>query len=160
MTDANPYRPPSTTPDAASESDDTARRLRGPTTGLILLLGMQIVGYAIAGIVAIVTLVLGSRLGASLMEIGLYAIHFFVMLFMLRSITRIRRLASLRHGRIAAGLACIPVVSPWIWLGIPLGLWLSVLLSRPATAEAFRSASKPADNHGMHRSGGSAFSDG
>lgn len=113
------------------------RRIKGPSTGLILLLAIQIVGYIAAGLIAIATLAIGSPVGASPIEMCLAAAHFLMMLFMLRAMLQIRRLEELRNGRIAAGIACIPVLSPWIWIGIPFGLWLSVVLARSETAEAF-----------------------
>ncbi|WP_168567300.1 hypothetical protein [Crateriforma spongiae] len=135
--DANPYQPPTIPNGVASHREEVARKLLAPTTGLALMLWLQLAGYVIAGTVAIATFAIGSSVGASPIEILLAFIHFFVMLYMVRSIGRVRRLSSLRDGRISAGLACIPIVTPWIWLGIPLGIWLSSILWRRSTVSAF-----------------------
>ena len=78
------------------------------------------------------------RVDATPIGLCLMLAHLLVMGFMLRSVLRIRRLTELRNGRIAAGIACIPFVTPLLWMGIPLGIWLSWILSRPSTALAFQ----------------------
>lgn len=135
--DTNPYQPPAHEGLTADTRSATVRRIKGPSTGLILLLAIQIVGNIVAGLIATATLAIGSPVGASPIELCLAAAHFLTMMFMLRSLLQIRRLQQLRNGRIAAGLACVPFLSPWIWIGIPFGVWLSIVLAKPETAEAF-----------------------
>ncbi|ELP33243.1 hypothetical protein RBSWK_02810 [Rhodopirellula baltica SWK14] len=86
---------------------------------------------------AVAMLALGETVGATTFGICVAVAHFFAMIFMIRSMRRVRRLQDLRNGRIAAVLACIPFVSPAIWIGIPLGIWLSVVLFKKDVAEAF-----------------------
>ncbi|WDQ14942.1 hypothetical protein [Rhodopirellula sp. P2] len=101
------------------------------------MLSVQSFGYAIAGIVALAMLALGETVDATLFGICFAVVHFFAMIFMIQSMRHVRRLQGLRNGRIAAGLACIPFISPAIWIGIPLGIWLSVILFKDDVAAAF-----------------------
>jgi hypothetical protein len=41
-------------------------------------------------------------------------------------------------GRMAAILACIPMVSPFVIVGIPFGVWSLRLLSEPEIKQAFQ----------------------
>jgi hypothetical protein len=133
----NPYNPPQTF-DAVESRDATAiRRIRPPTTGLIFMLSVQSFGYAIAGIVALAMLALGETVDATLFGICFAVVHFFAMIFMIQSMRHVRRLQGLHNGRIAAGLACVPFISPAIWIGISLGIWLSVVLFKNDVAAAF-----------------------
>ncbi|MEM1224912.1 MAG: hypothetical protein AAGJ40_04415 [Planctomycetota bacterium] len=104
------------------------------------MLSVQSFGYAIAGIVALAMLALGETVDATLFGIGFAIVHFFAMIFMIQSMRHVRRLKGLRNGRIAAGLACVPFISPAIWIGIPLGIWLSVVLFDRDVTTAFREA--------------------
>jgi len=106
------------------------------------MLSIQSIGYAVAGVMALGALVLGRPVDASLFGVCFAVVHFFAMIFMIRSMRRVRRLQCLRDGRVAAGLACIPFVSPAIWIGIPLGVWLSVILSKHDVASAFNTANR------------------
>jgi hypothetical protein len=37
----------------------------------------------------------------------------------------------------AAVLACVPMISPMIWIGIPFGVWAVIVLRRPSVRAAF-----------------------
>lgn len=136
--DTNPYQPPAHEGVTADTGSTTVRRIKGPSTGLILLLAIQIASYIVAGLIAAATLAIGLPVDASLIEVCLAVAHLLTMIFMLRSLVQIRHLQQLRNGRIAAGIACVPFLSPWIWIGIPFGVWLSIVLAKSETAEAFR----------------------
>ena len=79
------------------------------------MLAVQSFGYAVAGAFALGALTLGRSVDATLLGVCFAVVHFFVMIFMIRSMQRIRRLQDLRNGRIAAWLACAPFISPAIW---------------------------------------------
>ncbi|GAA5504578.1 hypothetical protein Rcae01_00017 [Novipirellula caenicola] len=139
VTEINPYHPPQATDAVESLEAIAIRRIRPSTTGLILMLSVQSFGYAVAGVVALAMLVLGETVDATLLGVSFAVVHFFVMIFMIRSMLNVRRLRGLRNGRLAAGLACIPFVSPAIWIGIPLGVWLALVLFKQDVAAAFES---------------------
>ena len=140
MIESNPYAPPQDDNPVRSPEANAIRSIRPSTTGLILMLSVQSFGYAIAGVVASAMLAFGKTVDATFSGICFAVVHFSAMIFMIRSMRNVRRLHGLRNGRIAAGLACIPFVSPAIWIGIPLGIWLSVVLSKKDVAAAFDTA--------------------
>lgn len=135
--ESNPYAPPQAAVAVRSPKANAIRRIRPSTTGLILMLSVQSFGYAVAGVVALAMLALGETVDATFFGICFAVVHFFAMIFMIRSMQNVRRLQGLRNGRIAAGLASIPFVSPAIWIGIPLGVWLFVVLFKRDVAAAF-----------------------
>lgn len=140
MIESNPYAPPQTGEAVNSPEENAIRGIRSSTTELILMLSVQLFGYAIAGVVAVAMLGLGETVRATTFGICFAVAHFFAMIFMIRSMRRVRRLQELRNGRIAAVMACIPFVSPAIWICIPLGIWLSVVLFNKEVAAAFDTA--------------------
>ncbi|MEM8670397.1 MAG: hypothetical protein AAGG48_22925 [Planctomycetota bacterium] len=135
--ESNPYQPPIEQSSLCDSREATIRRIRGPSTGIILLLIIQIVGYCIAGLILSIELLTRNMSPASPLEIVLAVGHVAITAFMLRAMVSIRRLRHLRSGRVAAGLACIPMVSPLFWVGIPFGIWLSVVLASSETASEF-----------------------
>ena len=139
--ESNPYAPPQAADAFTSAEANAIRRIRPATTGLILMLSVQSLGYALASVVALAMLTFGMTVNATFLGISFAVVHFFAMIFMIQSMRNVRRLQGLRNGRIAAGLACIPFVSPAIWIGIPLGVWLIVVLLNRDVAAAFQSAS-------------------
>jgi ABC-type spermidine/putrescine transport system permease subunit II len=54
-----------------------------------------------------------------------------------------RRGVRYRTSKIAAILACIPIVSPMIWFGIPFGIWALLVLRQPAVRRAFGGCHPP-----------------
>lgn len=50
---------------------------------------------------------------------------------------QMRRMRSLRLSRVAAITACIPFLSPVVFLGIPYGIWAAAVLFQKSTAEEF-----------------------
>lgn len=46
-------------------------------------------------------------------------------------------LESYRMARVGSILACVPFVTPFIWLGIPFGIWALRLLADPEVRGAF-----------------------
>lgn len=136
---SNPYNPPADLGSPKDAHSLTVRRIKIPTTALIALISIQVIGYFVAGLIGTIAAFKGARFSFSILELLISAFHLLLMLFMLRAMLQIRRLQGLRNGRIAAGLACIPVLSPWIWIGIPFGFWLTVVLAKSETANAFAS---------------------
>ena len=137
MNKSNPYASPQSSHVDVPLEAAAIRKIRPPTTGLMVMLVIQSVGYVFAGVIALGEWVLGEPVGATIIGACLAVLHFFAMAFMIRAMCRIRRLQDLRNGRFAAVLACVPFITPAIWIGIPLGVWLSIILSNDDVAEAF-----------------------
>ncbi len=149
----NPYAPP-----AALEIEPprppALDRLKGPSIGLMVLSGITIVFglFYMLGLVMIV--------GATLYNFGIAPFtgaripisrgdDWWIAL--LGTICGVAN-AAIFHGArcmrqgigyrpaiIAAVLACIPVASPILYLGIPFGIWALIVLRWPAVRAAFQS---------------------
>lgn len=144
MNKSTPFTPPRFSKVDELSSAEAIQKLRPATAGLIFLLGLHLSGYAFGGVKALVDWARERPVDVTLLEIGFVVPHAFVMAFMLRSMLQIRRLRNLYVGRIAAAVACVPVVTPAAWLGIPFGIWLSAILWRQDVAAAFQAAAKTA----------------
>ena len=140
--ETNPYRPPDSEDVVVAPDLKTIREIRPPTTALILLLASQLLVYAVGGFLLLVQTAVGEPLSASPVEIGLAGVHILISIYMLRCMFHLRRLTRLRDGRLAAGLSCIPFVTPCLWLGLPFGVWLAILLAKPTIAAAFGTANQ------------------
>jgi hypothetical protein len=59
--------------------------------------------------------------------------------FVLTGALKMRTLTSYRQARIAALAACIPLLSPAIYFGVPFGIWAVIVLNRPTIRSRFSS---------------------
>jgi hypothetical protein len=117
--------------------------LRGPSLGLVLLSGLQFFPLVVAPFIAIAKILSSPRLwfapwesedlwiAAVQMLSGLGSIYIFY------GALQMRQTKNLTVCRRAAILACIPFLSPSIVLGIPFGIWATVVLFRKSVADEF-----------------------
>lgn len=140
----NPYESPreASLPLPLSPRKQLIARLRGPSIGLLILSGFQAVAaFVFLMMIASVFIMLRMRgvpiglrpwreLGAGLAAFVPSAVIFF-------GAWQMRRMRSLQFCRVAAIAACIPYLSPFIFIGIPLGIWAAVVLFQKSTAEEF-----------------------
>lgn len=140
----NPYESPreANSPAPISARRELITRLRGPSIGLLVLSGMQ-AGYTLFCLimVAAMFMMFPSRVFAfwwKLEEFAALIVAFVPSAFIFTGAWQMRRMRSLYWCRAAAIAACIPFLSPAIFVGIPLGIWAAIVLFQRATAEEFR----------------------
>ena len=138
--DTNPYASPQV--GIATEQDPRQKilnQLRGPSLGLILLSILFIIISLVGALgTAVEWIVNGQRFRVGWEEI-LQGILLLPGAYIAYGAWCMRRTVNYRVALLAAIMACIPVVSPWIFLGIPFGIWALVVLCRRDVRAAFDS---------------------
>lgn len=139
----NPYSPPTTNPELNQDPRDQVKaRLARPATALIIIASIHSVFVTIALVSYAFAFASGNfhfdeAIGAALASIQL-------IWFVLIAIggAKMAFLESLPLARLGAGLACVPLFSPFLFLGIPFGIWALILLIKPENQSAFPSGKK------------------
>lgn len=139
----NPYESPVLVDvDRRSDPQAVIRRLRLPVLGLIVTAGF----HALAVLCFFLGLCIDTFQGALRGEevvtpfvvytglLGIAAVPAILQFVFARSVLRLHALWACRA---AALLACIPLLTPMYVLGIPFGIWATVVLFLPSTAAAF-----------------------
>jgi hypothetical protein len=140
---ANPYASPVETREFDARQV-ALRPLRGPSLAL-LIMGIVWGGGAVLFAVVAVVFVSVILLTRSDVEVGdLFnlreSFQLFAALpscFIAYGAWCMRRGVRYRISMTAAILACIPMISPTIWIGIPFGIWAVIVLRRTDVREAF-----------------------
>lgn len=143
----NPYEPPSIDSQIGIEPKEQSieqirRRVSRPGTALLIMGSIAAVFPAIA-IVGWLFNLLYIGFNAVVASNLLVSLLFFACSVMI-SIGggKMASMESYRMARLGAILACIPFVTPFIFLGIPFGIWALVLLYDPEVKAAFEAMSK------------------
>lgn len=143
----NPYEPPSIDSQIGIEPKEQSieqirRRVSRPGTALLIMGSIAAVFPAIA-IVGWLFNLLYIGFNAVVASNLLVSLLFFACSVMI-SIGggKMASMESYRLARLGAILACIPFVTPFIFLGIPFGIWALVLLYDPEVKAAFEAMSK------------------
>jgi drug/metabolite transporter (DMT)-like permease len=145
----NPYESPreASLPLPPSPRKQLIARLLGPSLGLLVLGGLQAGYLLVMACVVVVVFALDQeefervRRFASWRDfvavIIVSVIGFVSSAFIFYAARQMRRLRALPVCRAAAIFACIPLLTPLGWLGIPFGIWASIVLFQKSTAEEF-----------------------
>lgn len=143
----NPYEPPSIDSQIGIEPKEQSieqirRRVSRPGTALLIMGSIAAVFPAIS-IVGWLFNLLYIGFNAVVASNLLVSLLFFACSVMI-SIGggKMASMECYRLARLGAILACIPFVSPFIFLGIPFGIWALVLLYDPEVKAAFEAMSK------------------
>lgn len=146
-TSVNPYEPPAIDSQIGIEPKEQSieqirRRVSRPGTALLIMGSIAAVFPAIA-IVGWLFNLLYIGFNAVVASNLLVSLLFFACSVMI-SIGggKMASMESYRLARLGAILACIPFVTPFIFLGIPFGIWALVLLNDPQVKAAFEAMSK------------------
>lgn len=119
--------------------DAARRRLSQPATALIVMTSFQMVFVAIALVTAVFLRLQGKPCGVViLLDAGQIA----CLLVIAIGAAKMGFLESLTLSRVAAFMACIPYVTPFLFLGIPFGIWALRLLNEPDIKAAFATAGR------------------
>ncbi|MEO9591282.1 hypothetical protein [Rhodopirellula bahusiensis] len=139
----NPYRPPQSDASLDLRHQAVRKRVSRPATALLIMSSIHAVLVTIhlvsAGFVYYQQL--GS--GISLIATGTAAAQLVSMIVISIGAAKLGFLESYRMARIGSILACIPLLTPFVWLGIPFGIWALRLLRDPEIRKAFPDQSVP-----------------
>lgn len=121
----------------------TAPRLRGPSLGLLLLSLLWIL-VSLVGSVGVALEWADDYYRRGAVSVEWHALDHLTQGFLsLPSLVIAYGAWCMRRGRncrlsiAAAVIACIPFLSPWVFLGIPFGIWALVVLLRRDVRAAF-----------------------
>lgn len=133
----NPYAPPSQPIESELELIARARRELGrPATAIIVMSSIHSVFDSIPLVNYAVMTLQGASLYTDSRPIGTSAVFFCIHVF--QSVCGAKMvLESRRMGFVGAVLVCIPLLSPFVLLGIPFGIWALVLLQQKHIIAAF-----------------------
>ena len=144
MMAVNPYESPVTYPEPLP-ADLAPKRpidwIRFPATALIVLTGIQIVALAVFALRVYFFLLSSERMTIFKLieapEFRAPVLSILCCLFICVGAFRIWELRSLWFCRAAAIAACLPLVTPFFCIGIPFGIWSTILLFRKDVAAKF-----------------------
>ena len=139
----NPYASPAILENARSQRVDGLRYLRPPALGLLIISALTAIGgmcFLPLLTVAILVQLLsppGARARLPNIEAFLLIPNFLASYPMLVGAWYMRQGKNYRWAYASAVLACIPILTPFVYFGIPLGIWALVVLHRRDVREAF-----------------------
>jgi len=141
LIDPNPYAAPTTRIDPTLDIVETAKpRLARPATALVAMASIQSVFPAILLVCGMVDLMAGRLSGTESLPLLIALAQISSLIVIAIGAAKMGFLESYAMGRTAAILACIPFVTPFVFIGIPFGVWSLRLLADPEIIRAFHEA--------------------
>ena len=141
MIESNPYAAPTTNAGSTRDNVDIAQsRLSRPATALIVMASTHSVFAAILLVCGTIEIVFGKMSTTETLPLFLVLGQFLTLVMIAIGAAKMGFLESYSMGRVAAILACIPLVSPFMIIGIPFGIWSLRLLADPEIIQAFQVA--------------------
>ena len=120
--------------------ESAKQRLARPATALIAMASIQSVFPAIFIICGIVDSMAGGLSGIESIQMTIAVAQFCPLIMIAIGAAKMGFLESYTMGRAAAIIACIPFATPFVFVGIPFGIWSLKLLADPAIIRAFHTA--------------------
>lgn len=134
----NPYAPPTSNMTLDVDSREAIKsRVSRPATALIIMASTQSVAVAIYLVSAAVIVARGGSVSDDIFGLAIGALQFVALLLIAVGAAKLGFLESHRLARLGSLLACIPFITPFIFIGIPFGIWSLRLLADPAVRDAF-----------------------
>lgn len=134
----NPYAPPSEiSPQHSGTRQAVFSRVSRPATALIIMASIQ---SAMIAIVLVSSLVVYAREGSvpgGVVALSLYGAQMLGLIVIAIGAAKLGFLESRKLAMLGACLACIPFITPFVFVGIPFGVWALRLLRDPTVAAAF-----------------------
>lgn len=139
----NPYAPPTTNDATVIEPLGAIKaRVSRPATALLIMASIQSVFVAIYVVSAVFMVQPGGIVFDDVVNIALGSTHFVSLILIAVGAAKLGFLESHRLARLGALLACIPVITPFMFVGIPFGIWALRLLADPNVRESFPDAKR------------------
>jgi uncharacterized membrane protein required for colicin V production len=134
----NPYAPPTDDTTLHADSREAIRdRLSRPATALIIMASIQSVFVTIYLVSAAVAVARGGSVSDDIFGLAVGCLQLVGLILIAVGAAKLGFLESYRLARMGSVLACIPFITPFIVIGIPLGIWSLRLLAEPAIRDAF-----------------------
>ncbi len=133
----NPYAPPTTELERNAEYAKIRRRVSRPATALLVMASIHAVFVTIHLVSAGFVYFQRAGSGFSLLMTCLAAAQLFGLIVISIGAAKLGVLQSYRMASMGSILACIPLVTPFVWLGIPFGIWALRLLADAEVRGAF-----------------------
>ena len=147
----NPYASPAIIPHdrAPPPSFDPLDPLRGPSLGLLLSSGLVAVpGLFYLPVLGFQTIWALAFPGRGSVPEGAFLIPMFIASYpILIGAWNMRSGTRYRWAYLAAVLACIPMLTPAFYCGIPLGIWSLIVLYRRDVKAVFAARAAPTSRH-------------
>lgn len=141
----NPYEPPvgefgqDIADEDIADSEQIRRRVSRPGTALLIMGSIYSVFPAIYS-VGFHRAFFNNRIPVE--DILLVAAFFFTAILIAVGGAKMAFMESYSMARIAAALACIPLISPFVVWGIPFGIWALIVLRDPKVKAAFEAKAR------------------
>lgn len=135
----NPFAPPTTSSEPI-HSDQTKAirdRVSRPASALIIMSAVHSTFVAIYLVSAGFVIAGGGVLVDGIFGLTFLGIQFVALVCIAIGAAKLGFLESYRLARLAAVLACIPLITPFFVIGIPFGVWALRLLADPSVKNAF-----------------------
>ncbi|MCY2983981.1 MAG: hypothetical protein NTY15_10115 [Planctomycetota bacterium] len=143
LIDPNPYAAPTTSVERTLDIVEQAKlRLARPATALVVMASIQSVFPAILLVSGTFDFFSGQLSGTKSIPLFIAAAQFTALLLIAIGAAKMGFLESSSMGRMAAILSCIPFVTPFVFIGIPFGIWSLRLLSDPEINRAFQTTAE------------------
>jgi hypothetical protein len=143
----NPYAAPrSIDPQVSSARRNSLAPLRIPSAALLILASLWGIAWLhaifvhvvfVSGSQTLLRIAAGGQANLNFVLVSLAACAFIAF-----GALMMRRGKCYRLSMAAAIIACIPALSPWIYIGIPFGIWAVIVLRRPSVRAAFADATE------------------
>jgi hypothetical protein len=139
----NPFAPPSQVEAIELSLDAIKVRVSRPATALIIMSSIHAVFVSITLIASAWILIGGGSLSwDSSVELLIATIQFLSLITIAIGAAKLGFLESYRLAKIGALLSCVPIITPFLLLGIPFGIWALLLLADPRVRNAFPDRNK------------------
>jgi hypothetical protein len=120
--------------------ESAKKRLARPATALIVMASIQSVYPAIVLVCGVFWFMGGGPSKIESIMLLIASALFSTQIVIAIGAAKMGFLESYAMARTAAILACIPFVTPFVFVGIPFGIWSLKLLADPAIIRAFHTA--------------------
>lgn len=136
---ANPYEAPKAIETSASHLPPQSGMLKASRPATVLL-AMALANLSLTVFLFGSATILGRHFGLAPVEIGVLLLQFPFLVFITIAAMQMRSFRSHRLAYAGAILSCIPIISPFFILAVPVGFWALRSLDDPKVRACFADA--------------------